>query len=826
MKKRFGKLITMLLIVVLSVSMLPMDSIAAEAVATENVPAGYVTDEHKTMAYQFINSVTNINGNFDIMGLFDGKWKDTTFDNSGFSVYFKQDAGAAVKVNASGKKEPVKSHPGITIKTDVSFQNYGKLLKISYSVENDSGSPITYSLGSAADIRIGEDDNAAITKLDDSKGFKMVSSEDNDKNMAGEFAQFNFFGRGVPGVTDVSDFWYGDLLDPDVMAFAAESSIIDGSMDAGMGYSWKGQTIEADGTQTYSVLIGVGGAGSEAEGDKSFYSLTVDGSYESVTGEGSYESGTVVTINAGNRSNYSFSGWTSSAGGIFANAGSTITTFTMPDNDVTVTANWKSDSGPTPPDNTIPPDNITPPENSSSSGTQTSRPYQSMTGAITICGEMDKKQKASLTITKENIGNAIAAAYIEANKKGVLVKDISVVINIKTNKKAKQSIINIPKSIQNLLNNNKIVSTAFRIDGNTIRFNNRAMEQITSTAQEDVTITAARISAKKLTGKAKKLIGSRPIYDFQVSCDDGKIINDFGANNVSIAIPYTLRKGEIPEQVHVYSVDEKGIPHRQLSIYDKKQEAAVFIASSNLRFGVGYNKDVPQFRDSKYHWAKEEINYAVSCGFFKGAGGNKFSADAVLSRGMTAAMLGRMADVNTKKYKAVDFTDVAKKAYYAPYVDWAVKQHVMEKTGDKKFDPNKDVTREELAVIMVNYAKEMGYNMPSILKTASFSDSSSINKWAAKETVIMQQAGVFLGRDGNRFDPQGKVTRGEAAAILCRFTKAVIDQKMVQGWTKNDSGHWIYYQDGKKLIGWQTISGTEYYFNVDGTLEAPLKSTN
>ena len=71
------------------------------------------------------------------------------------------------------------------------------------------------------------------------------------------------------------------------------------------------------------------------------YTVTVNGSYATTTGAGSYEQGANVTINAGTRDGYTFSGWTVTAGGVtLANAGSATTTFTMPANDVTVTANW------------------------------------------------------------------------------------------------------------------------------------------------------------------------------------------------------------------------------------------------------------------------------------------------------------------------------------------------------------------------------------------------------------------------------------------------------------------------------------------------------
>lgn len=70
------------------------------------------------------------------------------------------------------------------------------------------------------------------------------------------------------------------------------------------------------------------------------YSVTVNGSYFAASGAGNYEAGATVSIHAGSRSHYRFSGWTSSDGIAFSDAGSSSTTFTMPERAVTITAHW------------------------------------------------------------------------------------------------------------------------------------------------------------------------------------------------------------------------------------------------------------------------------------------------------------------------------------------------------------------------------------------------------------------------------------------------------------------------------------------------------
>ena len=76
----------------------------------------------------------------------------------------------------------------------------------------------------------------------------------------------------------------------------------------------------------------------------SFHTITLAGGGTDSSGGGSYAATTTVSINAGTRSGYSFNGWTASPAITFANAASAVTTFIMPDTNVTVTANWRSNS--------------------------------------------------------------------------------------------------------------------------------------------------------------------------------------------------------------------------------------------------------------------------------------------------------------------------------------------------------------------------------------------------------------------------------------------------------------------------------------------------
>lgn len=78
------------------------------------------------------------------------------------------------------------------------------------------------------------------------------------------------------------------------------------------------------------------------------YAVAVNDSYADVTGAGSYAEGMVVTIDAGQRPGYRFTGWQSDDPELtLADAAHSTTTFTMPGHDVTLTATWQKK--PTPP---------------------------------------------------------------------------------------------------------------------------------------------------------------------------------------------------------------------------------------------------------------------------------------------------------------------------------------------------------------------------------------------------------------------------------------------------------------------------------------------
>ena len=130
------------------------------------------------------------------------------------------------------------------------------------------------------------------------------------------------------------------------------------------------------------------------------YTVTVNGSYAGETGAGSYLAGASVTVSAGERAGYSFAGWTAE-GVDLADESAENVTFTMPANDVTLTAEW--DYIVTPGDPTYRPI-IDEPENGGVT-TSPSRPEAGDT--VTVNPEPDEGYEVDEIIVTDKDGNPV-----------------------------------------------------------------------------------------------------------------------------------------------------------------------------------------------------------------------------------------------------------------------------------------------------------------------------------------------------------------------------------------------------------------------------------
>ncbi len=535
----------------------------------------------------------------------------------------------------------------------------------------------------------------------------------------------------------------------------------------------------------------------------------------------SVASGTAVgTLPTPTRSgSYSFAGWYTAA-----NGGTQILASTIVDANVTYYAHWtyngggSGSGGGSSSDDNSSPVIVTPPA--------PDKPNSPTQGETKVSGTVDSNGNVTVNITGKAVADVFDKAMAEAKKNGTEQNGITVVLRVDTGNKTGSSVtVNLPKFAQDTIIAKKIVNTIVVVDNPDIRIGMdlATVQEINKQAKSDVNIAATRTDSGKLTGDAKKAIGSRPVFDLKVNYGNGKAVSSFGAGSVSVTIPYTLGANENAGNVQAVYVDAKGKVHWLTnSVYDSVEKVLRFSTNHFSTYGIGYKQANTAFTDIAGHWAKEDIEFVVSRGLFSGTSETKFSPNAAMTRGMFVTVLGRLASADVSGYAKSSFSDVKSDAYYMGYIEWASKNNIVNGVGNGRFAPDQSITREQMAVIMSNYAKTIGYTLPKVHVENTFADNGKISAYAKEAVKQMQMAGVISGKNGNLFDPQGTATRAEVSAVLRRFVELAISNDTAQGWTMNDSGKWMYFKDGKPLTGKQDIDGGAYTFDQYGvTADVP-----
>ena len=458
---------------------------------------------------------------------------------------------------------------------------------------------------------------------------------------------------------------------------------------------------------------------------------------------------------------------------------------------------------------------------SSSSGSSAeTRPGDPIESEIKINGTVDGAGSFKAELSQKAVEDAIKKAEEEIRKKGSLNNGITLVLNINTGGGSAGSVsVNLPKVTQETIISNKVVNTVLVVDNPSIRIdmNLAAVTEIHRQAQADVNITATRQDNSRLAGATKTAIGNRPVFDLKADYGSGKQVTEFGTGSVNVAIPYTLQSGETSGGVCAVYVDSNGnVNYLTNSAYDSANKTLRFTTSHFSTYGIGY-KALSGFSDTASHWAEENIQFVVNRGLLDGTGRTTFSPDTAITRGMIVTALGRLAGVDVSGYKTSSFTDVKADAYYMGYVEWASQSGILSGTGAATYAPDSAISREQMAVVLANYARTIGYSLPRVHTEITFADTTNISSWAKDSVKTMQMAGIIASKDANKFEPQSAATRAEASATLRRFIERMMGTSTTQGWMQNDSGQWMYYINGSPIKG-QTreIDGVPYTFDNHG----------
>lgn len=167
------------------------------------------------------------------------------------------------------------------------------------------------------------------------------------------------------------------------------------------------------------------------------------------------------------------------------------------------------------------------------------------------------------------------------------------------------------------------------------------------------------------------------------------------------------------------------------------------------------------FSDVQRIWARDAVLTAYLNGWMEGVSSTVFSPNAPLTRAQAAAILVRLAGLMPAKSSS-PFADCT--GHWAEaYMDTAKKYGIVSGTGGNAFEPDRSVTRAEMAVMLNNM---LGYSGTP----QTFSDVSKTGyPWAYDAISALESQGILSGYSDRSFRPQNRITRAETAAIITRI---------------------------------------------------------
>jgi hypothetical protein len=172
-------------------------------------------------------------------------------------------------------------------------------------------------------------------------------------------------------------------------------------------------------------------------------------------------------------------------------------------------------------------------------------------------------------------------------------------------------------------------------------------------------------------------------------------------------------------------------------------------------------------------WYYEPVLFAYYNGLFSGTTTTTFGPGISTSRAMVVMVLYKLNGSPAVSGNS-GFTDVPSDAYYAKALTWGVQNKIVSGTGNNQFSPNANVSRQDFAVILYNYAQRFKIATGNeILPPLVFTDKGTISEYASKAVRWCYVNGIISGYaedgGGKSFRPFNTATRAEVATMLKSF---------------------------------------------------------
>lgn len=174
-------------------------------------------------------------------------------------------------------------------------------------------------------------------------------------------------------------------------------------------------------------------------------------------------------------------------------------------------------------------------------------------------------------------------------------------------------------------------------------------------------------------------------------------------------------------------------------------------------------------------WYRESVDYCYRNSLMLGTAADTFAPDDYMTRAMVVTVLWRLAGSPAAE-GTTPFKDVEQGSWYYDAVNWAYQNKIVNGDLTGRFNPDKDVSRQDFTAMLYRYAKLCGYvesGSLNVLERFGFKDLRSVSAYALEGLRWAVENGIMNGVNSTQIDPTGRLTRAQCAALIMRFDKNI-----------------------------------------------------
>jgi endo-1,4-beta-xylanase len=287
---------------------------------------------------------------------------------------------------------------------------------------------------------------------------------------------------------------------------------------------------------------------------------------------------------------------------------------------------------------------------------------------------------------------------------------------------------------------------------------------------DKITVRIAQAATDHLSDEIRAQIGDRPVISLEVLVGDSIVEWNNPDAPVTVSVPYTPTAEELanPDAIVIWYIDGQGrVTVVKNGRYDPASDTVIFKTTHFSDFAVVYNHKT--FSDlAGVPWAKQAIEAMAARGIINGTSATSYTPTAAIQRADFVLLLVSLLELEDTGVPVAAFDDVSSSAYYAEAVKIARQHGIVQGKGNNLFGPTEFISRQDMMVMVMRALKAAGLDLAASGSLSRFSDAALVADYARDSAAALAGAGIVQG-SGNKLNPQGTLTRAEAAVVLYRL---------------------------------------------------------